>query len=118
MRVNALCPQFTDTALVSQQMAGVGEAGAKKILAETGGGLLTVEQVGHLPEPLLAELDNKGAAEYWYSHALNSELTYNTIMDNCEFDSIGPLRRTTTQTGASATSKEALCNAALEDSGT
>jgi len=49
VRVNALCPQFTDTALVSQQMAGVGEAGAKKILAETGGGLLTVEQVGHLP---------------------------------------------------------------------
>jgi NAD(P)-dependent dehydrogenase (short-subunit alcohol dehydrogenase family) len=45
VRVNALCPQFTDTDLVSRQFTSVGDEGAKAILAETGGGLLTVEQV-------------------------------------------------------------------------
>lgn len=45
VRVNALCPQFTDTALVSGQFAEVGRAKAEALLAQTGGGLLTVEQV-------------------------------------------------------------------------
>ena len=43
--VNALCPQFTDTALVQGQFQAIGEAGAKALLAQTGGELLTVEQV-------------------------------------------------------------------------
>lgn len=45
VRVNALCPQFTDTALVSGQFAEVGRAKAETLLAQTGGKLLTVEQV-------------------------------------------------------------------------
>ena len=45
VRVNALCPQFTDTALVQGQFQAIGEAVPAALLAQTGGELLTVEQV-------------------------------------------------------------------------
>ena len=45
VRVNALCPQFTDTSLVSRQFTKVGDEQAKALLAQTGGSLLTVSQV-------------------------------------------------------------------------
>lgn len=62
VRVNALCPQFTDTALVSRQLSSVGDAGAKQILAETGGGLLTVEQVVDAAMELLRDDSKAGEA--------------------------------------------------------
>jgi serine carboxypeptidase-like clade II len=40
----------------------------------------------------VAEEDNKGAAEYWWTHALNSDETFKGIMDNCDFTGIGPLK--------------------------
>ena len=45
VRVNALCPQFTDTALVSAQFEALGEKRADALLAQTGGSLLSVERV-------------------------------------------------------------------------
>jgi NADPH:quinone reductase-like Zn-dependent oxidoreductase/short-subunit dehydrogenase involved in D-alanine esterification of teichoic acids len=45
VRVNALCPQFTDTALVGAQFEALGEEKAGALLAQTGGSLLSVEQV-------------------------------------------------------------------------
>ena len=45
IRVNALCPQFTDTALVSGQFATIGKEKAEKLLNLTGGSLLRVDQV-------------------------------------------------------------------------
>ena len=45
IRVNALCPQFTDTGLVSTQFKQIGTANASSLLSQTGGALLTVEQV-------------------------------------------------------------------------
>ena len=45
VRVNALCPQFTDTALVTDQFEALGPKRADALLAQTGGSLLRVEQV-------------------------------------------------------------------------
>ena len=45
VRVNALCPQFTDTALVSAQFEALGARRADALLAQTGGRLLRVEDV-------------------------------------------------------------------------
>lgn len=39
----------------------------------------------------VAELDNKGAVDFWYSHAIISQATYNGLMNNCDFANIGPL---------------------------
>ncbi|GMH85446.1 hypothetical protein TrST_g499 [Triparma strigata] len=40
----------------------------------------------------VAEQDNKGAVQYWHSHALNSDDTFNNLMESCDFTSIGPLK--------------------------
>ena len=40
----------------------------------------------------VAEEDNKGAAQYWWTHALNSDETFEGIMENCDFTGIGPLK--------------------------
>ena len=45
VRVNALCPQFTDTALVGAQFDALGKEKAEALLAQTGGSLLRVDQV-------------------------------------------------------------------------
>ena len=62
VRVNALCPQFTDTALVQGQFQAIGEAGAKALLAQTGGELLTVEQVVDAAMELVRDQTKAGAA--------------------------------------------------------
>eukprot|EP01111_Echinosteliopsis_oligospora_P005467 TRINITY_DN1881_c0_g1_i1.p1 TRINITY_DN1881_c0_g1~~TRINITY_DN1881_c0_g1_i1.p1 ORF type:complete len:459 (-),score=135.72 TRINITY_DN1881_c0_g1_i1:75-1451(-) len=38
-----------------------------------------------------APLDNYGAAFYWWTHALISDHTFNTLNDTCDFFDIGPL---------------------------
>lgn len=50
----------------------------------------------------MAEEDNKGAVEFWHSHALNSDETFDGIMDNCEFASIGPLKSSADASDADA----------------
>jgi hypothetical protein len=62
VRVNALCPQFTDTDLVSRQLSSVGSVGAKAILAQTGGSLLTVEQVVDAAMELVRDDSKAGEA--------------------------------------------------------
>jgi serine carboxypeptidase-like clade 2 len=52
-----------------------------------------------------AEEDNKGAVEFWHNHALNSDETYNNIVEECDFTNIGPLE---------ATQKPAACDKWLE----
>lgn len=36
--------------------------------------------------------DNRGAVDYWYTHALISNETYQGIINNCDFGKIGPLK--------------------------
>ena len=36
--------------------------------------------------------ENRGAADFWYSHALISNATHHAIMQACDFGSIGPLQ--------------------------
>ena len=62
VRVNALCPQFTDTALVQGQFQAIGEVGAKALLAQTGGELLTVDQVVDAAMELVRDQTKAGAA--------------------------------------------------------
>jgi len=52
-------------------------------------------------------LDNEGAVDFWYSHALISVATYNGFYDNCNFSNIGPLMEQ--QAGSPAS--DALCDA-------
>lgn len=40
----------------------------------------------------VAAEDNKGAVEFWFGHAMIANSTFQGIMDNCDFDNIGPLR--------------------------
>jgi len=47
-----------------------------------------------------AQLDNEGAVDMWYTHAIISEETYYGFYNNCDFSSIGPL---------SVTAQNALC---------
>jgi serine carboxypeptidase-like clade 2 len=51
-----------------------------------------------------APIDNKGAAFYWWTHALNTKETYDQIVAHCDFSVIGPL----------AESKANLCNQWLD----
>jgi serine carboxypeptidase-like clade 2 len=39
----------------------------------------------------VAELDNEGAVDMWYSHSIISQATYNGFYANCNFSGIGPL---------------------------
>jgi len=55
----------------------------------------------------VAEEDNKGAAQYWWTHALNSDETFEGIMANCDFTGIGPLK---------GGGKEDACNKFLDTS--
>jgi len=48
-----------------------------------------------------AELDNEGAVDMWYSHAIISQETYNGFYAHCDFSTIGPL---------SAEAQDAKCN--------
>jgi len=37
-------------------------------------------------------IDNRGAVDYWWTHALISDESYNGIVANCNFSDIGPLK--------------------------
>jgi hypothetical protein len=39
-----------------------------------------------------ADEDNKGAVEFWHSHALISDTTRDGLMQKCNFSRIGPLQ--------------------------
>jgi len=39
----------------------------------------------------VAQLDNEGAVDMWYSHSIISQQTYNGFYANCNFSGIGPL---------------------------
>ncbi|WIA18548.1 hypothetical protein OEZ85_009991 [Tetradesmus obliquus] len=40
-----------------------------------------------------AAIDNEGALDFWYSHAMIGEESYAALKANCDFSSIGPLMR-------------------------
>jgi len=58
-----------------------------------------------------AELDNEGAVDMWYTHAIISKATYDGLYANCDFANIGPLA--TGELGLSA--PETAANPALCD---
>ena len=49
--------------------------------------------------------DNKGAVDFWYSHALISEDTRDGIYATCNFSQIGPLKVSASIEGAANNSK-------------
>jgi len=49
--------------------------------------------------------DNKGAVDFWYSHALISEDTRDGIYAMCNFSQIGPLKVSASIEGAANNSK-------------
>ncbi|KAF5835085.1 Alpha/Beta hydrolase protein [Dunaliella salina] len=53
-------------------------------------------------------VDNKGAVDYWWSHALIGDDVFAGINDNCDFSSVGPLDAHPTV--AQPVTKEELCN--------
>jgi serine carboxypeptidase-like clade 2 len=57
----------------------------------------------------VAAIDNQGAAEFWWTHALISDSSHQGMMDNCDFSKIGPLRDNP---------DPAKCNAAIRESNT
>lgn len=61
IRVNALCPQFTDTNLVSGQFEEIGKEKANALLKQTGGSLLPVEKVVDAAMELVREDKDKPA---------------------------------------------------------
>lgn len=62
--------------------------------------------------------DNRGAADFWYEHAIISEEIHSDMVQNCNFSNIGPIakasdRQAALRGGAQAAPDPAKCNNAV-----
>ena len=60
--------------------------------------------------------DNKGAVDFWYSHALISEDTRDGIFGQCNFSRIGPLQVSARVESENSNVRPSLVHAALSSS--